>query len=132
MGRSMALRDARRRWGLLQGPLRSRESTVVWVRLGSMVIKSLKLDADWVVLSACNTAAPDGRLGGQSLAGLARAFFYAGARSLLVSPWAAATQPTVVLTTTLFDAYGKNAARGRAAALRTAQVKLMGEQATSP
>ena len=94
-------------------------------------VAQLKLDADWVVLSACNTAAPDGRLGGQSLSGLARAFFYAGARSLLVSHWAVATQPTVVLTTTLFDAYGKNAALGRAAALRTAQLKLMGEQATS-
>jgi CHAT domain-containing protein len=94
-------------------------------------VAQLKLDADWVVLSACNTAAPDGRLGGQSLSGLARAFFYAGARSLLVSHWAVATQPTVILTTTLFDAYGKNAALGRAAALRTAQLKLMGEQATS-
>jgi CHAT domain-containing protein len=94
-------------------------------------VAQLKLDADWVVLSACNTAAPDGRLGGQSLSGLARAFFYAGARSLLVSHWAVATQPTVVLTTTLFEAYGKNAALGRAAALRTAQLKLMGEQATS-
>ena len=43
----------------------------------------------------------------------------------------AGRRPTVVLTTTLFDAYGKNAALGRAAALRTAQLKLMGEQATS-
>lgn len=94
-------------------------------------VAQLKLDADWVVLSACNTAAPDGRLGGQSLSGLARAFFYAGARSLLVSHWAVATRPTVVLTTTLFDAYGKNAGLGRAAALRTAQLKLMGEAATS-
>ncbi|HTY76643.1 MAG TPA: CHAT domain-containing tetratricopeptide repeat protein [Candidatus Bathyarchaeia archaeon] len=94
-------------------------------------VAQLKLDADWVVLSACNTAAPDGQLGGQSLSGLARAFFYAGARALLVSHWAVATQPTVVLTTTLFDAYGKNPALGRAAALRTAQLKLMGDAATS-
>jgi len=94
-------------------------------------VAQLKLDADWVVLSACNTAAPDGKLGGQSLSGLARAFFYAGARSLLVSHWAVATQPTVTLTTTMFDAYAKNAAAGRAAALRAAQLKLMGEQATS-
>ena len=49
---------------------------------------TLKLDADWVVLSACNTAGPDGTLGGESLSGLARAFFYAGARALLVSHWA--------------------------------------------
>jgi CHAT domain-containing protein len=94
-------------------------------------VAQLKLDADWVVLSACNTAAPDGGLGGQSLSGLARAFFYAGARSLLVSHWAVASQPTVVLTTSLFEAYTRDAALGRAAALRAAQAKLLADQATS-
>lgn len=49
-------------------------------------IAQLKLDADWVVLSACNTAAPD-KPGAEALSGLARAFFYAGGRSLLVSNW---------------------------------------------
>src|SRR5439155_399226 len=53
--------------------------------LDAAEIAQLKLDADWVVLSACNTAAPDGKLGGQSFSGLARAFFYAGARALLVT-----------------------------------------------
>ena len=49
-------------------------------------VTSLKLDADWVILSACNTAAGSG--GGEpGLSGLARAFFYAGARSLLASHW---------------------------------------------
>jgi CHAT domain-containing protein len=94
-------------------------------------IAQLKLDADWVVLSACNTAAPDGRLGGQSLSGLARAFLYAGARSLLVSHWAVASRPTVVLTTSLFEAYARDGNLGRAAALRTAQLKLLGDAATS-
>ena len=94
-------------------------------------VAQLKLDADWVVLSACNTAAPDGGLGGQSLSGLARAFFYAGARSLLVSHWAVASQPTVILTTTLFEAYTRDGALGRAAALRAAQAKLQGDPATS-
>ena len=60
-------------------------------------VATLKLDADWVVLSACNTAGPDGTLGGESLSGLARAFFYAGARALLVSHWAVASGPTVDL-----------------------------------
>ena len=46
-------------------------------------ILSLKLDADWVVLSACNTAAADGNSSGEGLSGLAKAFCYAGARSLL-------------------------------------------------
>lgn len=43
-------------------------------------VSALRMDADWVLLSACNTA-------GGGLSGLARAFFYAGARSLLVSHW---------------------------------------------
>jgi CHAT domain-containing protein len=94
-------------------------------------VAQLKLDADWVVLSACNTAAPDGGLGGQSLSGLARAFFYAGARSLLVSHWAVASQSTVILTTSLFEAYTRDGTLGRAAALRTAQAKLQGDPATS-
>jgi hypothetical protein len=50
-------------------------------------IAALKLNADWVVLSACNTAAGGGE-GAEALSGLARAFFYAGARALLVSHWA--------------------------------------------
>src|SRR5262249_28607766 len=49
-------------------------------------VAQLKLDADWVVLSACNTAAGD-KPGAEALSGLARAFFYAGARALLVSHW---------------------------------------------
>jgi CHAT domain-containing protein len=62
-------------------------------------IAQFRLDAEWVVLSACNTAGPDGALGGESLSGLARAFFYAGARTLLVSHWTVASRPTVALTT---------------------------------
>jgi CHAT domain len=50
-------------------------------------VAQLKLNADWVVLSACNTAAGD-KPGAEALSGLARAFFYAGARALLVSHWA--------------------------------------------
>lgn len=50
-------------------------------------VSALRLDADWVILSACNTAANDGSEGAPGLSGLARAFFYAGARNLLVSHW---------------------------------------------
>jgi CHAT domain-containing protein len=49
-------------------------------------VAQLKLNADWVVLSACNTAA-EGNPGAEALSGLARAFLYAGARSLVVSHW---------------------------------------------
>jgi CHAT domain-containing protein len=48
-------------------------------------VTTLKFDADWVILSACNTASSDG--GGEALSGLARAFFYAGAHALMVSHW---------------------------------------------
>lgn len=47
---------------------------------------TLKLDADWVLLSACNTAAGE-RPGAEGLSGLARAFFFAGARNMLVTHW---------------------------------------------
>ena len=51
---------------------------------GRTEVAQLKLNADWVVLSACNTIAGD-KPGAEALSGLARAFFYAGARALLVS-----------------------------------------------
>lgn len=50
-------------------------------------IASLRLNADWVILSACNTAAGDGSEGASGLSGLARAFFFAGAETLLASHW---------------------------------------------
>jgi len=49
-------------------------------------IGQLELDADWVVLSTCNTAAGDTG-DTEALSGLARALFYAKARALLVSHW---------------------------------------------
>jgi CHAT domain-containing protein len=53
--------------------------------LSASEVSTLKLDADWVILSACNTASGDAATAG--LSQLARAFFYAGARSLLASHW---------------------------------------------
>jgi CHAT domain-containing protein len=94
-------------------------------------IAQFRLDADWVVLSACNTAGPDGALGGESLSGLARAFFYAGARTLLVSHWAVASRPTVALTTGLFAQGAQVPTLGRAEALRRSQLTLADTAATS-
>ncbi|MVA98981.1 CHAT domain-containing protein [Nitratireductor sp. CAU 1489] len=48
---------------------------------------TLAIDADWLLLSACNTAASDGSPDSQGYSGLARAFLFAGARSILVSHW---------------------------------------------
>ncbi len=94
--------------------------------LGASAIAGLKLDADWVLLSACNTAgAGGGRLRGEGLSGLATAFFYAGTRSLLASHWYVVSEPTVFLTTRTFDFYRKSPGLGRAEALRRAQLALL-------
>jgi CHAT domain-containing protein/tetratricopeptide (TPR) repeat protein len=80
-------------------------------------VAQLDLDADWVVMSACNTAAGASK-SAQALSGLARAFFYAGARALLVSHWAVRSQAAVAITTGAFDAQGTDPKIGRAEALR--------------
>lgn len=81
----------------------------------------MRLNAEFVVLSACNTAASDGSPGGEGLSGLARAFFYAGARSVLVSHWEVSDVATTELITRTFgelDAHGDDPA-ARARALQT-------------
>jgi tetratricopeptide (TPR) repeat protein len=88
-------------------------------------IAKMKLNADWVVLSACNTAAADGTPGAEGLSGLAKAFFYAGARSLLVSHWPVASEATVPLTTGMLKEYEANPAQGKAEAHRKAMMTLM-------
>ena len=70
-------------------------------------VLTLKLNADWVVLSACNTAAADGKAD-EALSGLARGFFYAGSRSLLVTHWAVESESAKLLTTNTFEHYTAN------------------------
>ncbi|HZV19994.1 MAG TPA: CHAT domain-containing protein, partial [Hyphomicrobiales bacterium] len=93
-------------------------------------VSTLQLDADWVVLSACNTAAGD-KVGADALSGLARAFFFAGARALLVSHWAVNSQAAVSLTTRTFANLAKAPDRGKAAAFQQAMLGLI-EQGYSP
>jgi CHAT domain-containing protein len=87
-------------------------------------VLGLKLNADWVVLSACNTASPDGA-GSEAVSGLGRAFFYAGARSLLVSNWPVETVSARLLTTELFRRQAQDPALTRAEALRASMLSLM-------
>ncbi len=87
-------------------------------------VLSLKLNADWVVLSACNTAGADGRAG-EALTGLARGFFFAGSRSLLVTHWSVESESATLLTTSTFAAYKKDSGIRRADALRTAMLDTM-------
>jgi CHAT domain-containing protein len=92
--------------------------------LSASEIAALKLDADWVILSACNTAA-GGVDAAEALSGLARAFFYAGARALLVSHWVVDSDATVKLIT---GAVGRMAADrnvGRAEALRQSMLAMI-------
>ncbi|HYF23596.1 MAG TPA: CHAT domain-containing protein, partial [Caulobacteraceae bacterium] len=84
----------------------------------------LRLSADFVVLSACNTAAPDGRPGAEGLSGLARAFFYAGARSVLVSHWEVSDAATSALMVSAFDAARDRSVGGRAKAMRKAMLEV--------
>lgn len=94
-------------------------------------IAALRLDADLVVLSACNTAASGDRLGGESLSGLAEAFFAAGARGLLVTHWQVPSVQTVTLTTGMFDRLGGDLKRGIAPALQAAQMRLADDPSTA-
>ena len=80
-------------------------------------ILSLQLNADWVVLSACNTASGQGA-GAEAASGLGRAFFYAGARALLVSHWPVETTSARALTTDLFRRQQNDAGINRAQALQ--------------
>lgn len=89
-------------------------------------IAGLKLDADLVVLSACNTGGGgSGKLGGESLSGLARAFFQAGTRSVLVSHWQVDSVATTRLMTRTFGHIGKADKRHTAQALQRAQLDLL-------
>lgn len=87
-------------------------------------VLSLKLNADWVVLSACNTAGADGKAE-EALSGLARGFFFAGSRSLLVTHWSVESESAMLLTTHTFAAYKNNPSLRRADALRQAMLETM-------
>ncbi len=100
-------------------------------------VTELKLGADWVILSACNTASGDGG-NAEALSGLARAFFYAGTRALLVSHWPVFSGANVELTTKTFqamkDAEASGKPIGRAEALRRSMLALIakGDVAAHP
>ncbi len=91
---------------------------------------NLRLNADWVILSACNTASGRkavGVEGDEVLSGLARGFLASGARSLVVSHWRVADQSAARLTSTAVGYYvgGKF---GRAEALRAAMLDMLNDR----
>jgi len=87
-------------------------------------IATLKLDADWVILSACNTAGGSGETA-EALSGMARAFFYAGARALLVSHWEVGSDAAVKLVTRAFAELKSKPGTGRAEAFRVSMRALV-------
>lgn len=87
-------------------------------------VAQLKLNAELVILSACNTAGGDGTDGAEGLSGLAKAFFYAGSRALLVSHWPVVSDAAVKLTTGMLDYQANNPAVGWAEALRRSMLAL--------
>ncbi|MEQ1731778.1 MAG: CHAT domain-containing protein, partial [Vicinamibacterales bacterium] len=87
-------------------------------------VAALRLDADWVILSACNTAAGSSK-SAEALSGLARAFMFAGARAILVSHWAVESEAAVKLTTGALARIAADQTTGRAEAMRRAMVDLI-------
>jgi CHAT domain-containing protein len=87
-------------------------------------ILALKLDADWVVLSACNTGTGAGA-GAEAASGLGRAFFYAGTRALLVTNWSVHSASARELVSDLFARQARDPKITRGEALRQAMMALM-------
>ncbi|HKU94889.1 MAG TPA: CHAT domain-containing protein, partial [Vineibacter sp.] len=86
-------------------------------------IAALRMDADLVVLSACNTAGPDGRSAGEAFSGLARSFFTAGTRGVLASHWNVADESTTLMMINLLTETAKGTPA--AVSLRNVQVGML-------
>jgi CHAT domain-containing protein/tetratricopeptide (TPR) repeat protein len=96
--------------------------------LTASAVTHLDLDAELVILSACNSGGGNGGTAGESLSGLARAFFFAGARTLLVTHWEASDQMAAFLVVSTLGRLRADPALGVAAALRQVQLATL-EQA---
>ncbi len=117
---------------VLSPPAAAAMSTDADGLLDASEVSALKLNADLVVLSACNTAAGGGgRFGGGALEGLADAFFNAGARAVLASHWEVPSVATTQLMTGVFQRYAQDRLRGVAEALRQSQLALIGSPTTA-
>ena len=90
-------------------------------------ILGLKLDADWVILSACNSAGGDAE-DSDAVSGLGRGFFYAGSRSLLLTHWPVESVSAQKLVVGIFDASVQQPLITRAEALRESMLGIMKKQ----
>lgn len=99
------------------GPERDNGLLQVWE-----IFERVRLDADLVVLSACDTAL-GGEQGGEGLIGLTRAFQYAGARTVMASLWSVRDQATSELMIRFYKHLRTGLPKDEA--LRQAQIELI-------
>lgn len=85
---------------------------------------------DWLILSGCNTGASNGT--GEGLSALVQAFFYAGARSLLVSEWSVDDAATEKLMTAALILYSKNKFLSHGELLRRAMLEVIRQAKQHP
>jgi CHAT domain-containing protein len=95
--------------------------------LAASEVAELKLASEWVILSACNTAAGD-KPGAEGLSGLSRAFFMAGAKSMLVSHWSVWDDASAAITTGTLARLKEKKAPNRAVALQQSMLALMADE----
>jgi CHAT domain-containing protein len=114
---------------LLTPPAQPSDEDDGLLRLGDVLSLNLQ-SAEWVILSACNTAAPDGS--GEGLSGLTRAFLFAGTSALLVSHWSVDDRATQQLMTEIFRRYAADRSRARAEAVRLGMLALINGTQAEP
>ncbi|MDA9670887.1 CHAT domain-containing protein [Paracoccaceae bacterium] len=90
-------------------------------------IRNLDFNADLIVLSACNTAAGDGE-SDEGLSGLASAFIFAGAKSVMASHWSIESNTTKNLMTSFFHNLKSKQTPNKAEALRLAMQKIASQE----
>ena len=100
--------------------------TAAGALLTASQVTGLDLDADAVILSACNSGGPSGTAG-ESLSGLARSFFYAGARALLVTHWSVNDQASAFLVADTLRRVRAGKDGGFAGSLRAASLGMIGD-----
>ncbi|OAO05084.1 hypothetical protein A8B75_04560 [Sphingomonadales bacterium EhC05] len=91
-------------------------------------VAALKMDTDWVILSACNTAAGDGSETESGLSGLARSFFFAGARKLLASNWPVRDDVSALLTVNTIKIARENPQLSQAQAFQRAMQEIRNDE----
>jgi CHAT domain-containing protein len=90
-------------------------------RLTAQEIYALRLQSDLVFLSACRSGL--GKVTGDGMMGLTRAFLYAGAPSVIASLWDVADEPTYRLVPAFYRSWLQG--KSKSAALRSAQLELL-------